>query len=298
MHCRLKEGVNRTMSIKDYCFDGSRRLQLKTFPTDAEGAKGTKQELVAKTTENMAKAAVLQEKLYSAHQEGLVIAIQARDAAGKDSLIKKVFSGLNPAALEVHSFKAPNATELSHDYLWRINQALPPRGKIGLFNRSQYEDVLVVKVHHMEKGYTLAKRCLTEDFYDKRYEQLRNWEEYLYENGYRMVKVFLNVSKEVQRQRFLERIERDEKHWKLSTADMKERAAWDAYDKAYEDCINATGTEHSPWYVLPADTKWYTRYLMSQILVDTLMDMDPQYPPLDPEEAARIPQVMEQLEID
>ena len=133
---------------------------------------------------------------------------------------------------------------------------------------------------------------------EKRYRQLRNWEEYLYENGYRMVKVFLNVSKETQRKRFLERIERDEKHWKLSTADMKERAEWDAYDRAYEDCINATATEHSPWYVLPADTKWYTRYLMSQILVDTLTEMDPQFPPIDPQEAAKIPQVMEQLEAD
>ena len=226
------------------------------------------------------------------------IALQARDAAGKDSLIKKVFSGLNPAALEVHSFKSPNATELSHDYLWRLHAALPARGKIGLFNRSQYEDVLVVKVHHMEKDYAMPARCISEDFYEKRYRQLRNWEEYLYENGYRMVKVFLNVSKETQRKRFLERIERDEKHWKLSTADMKERAEWDAYDRAYEDCINATATEHSPWYVLPADTKWYTRYLMSQILVDTLTEMDPQFPPIDPQEAAKIPQVMEQLEAD
>ena len=138
----------------------------------------------------------------------------------------------------------------------------------------------------------------SQNFYEKRYRQLRNWEEYLYENGYRMVKVFLNVSKETQRKRFLERIERDEKHWKLSTADMKERAEWDAYDRAYEDCINATATEHSPWYVLPADTKWYTRYLMSQILVDTLTEMDPQFPPIDPQEAAKIPQVMEQLEAD
>ena len=284
------------MSIKDYCFDGSRRFQIKDFPTDAGAEKTRKAELVAKTQENIQKAALLQEKLYAAGEEGLVIAIQARDAAGKDSLIKKVFSGLNPAALEVHSFKAPNSTELSHDYLWRIHQALPARGKIGLFNRSQYEEVLVVKVHHMEEGYTLAGRCLTEDFYEKRYTQLCNWENYLYENGYRMVKIFLNVSKEMQRKRFLERIERDEKHWKLSTADMKERAAWDDYDKAYEECINATGTAHAPWFVLPADTKWYTRYLMSQILVDTLEEMDPKYPPLDPEEAARIPQVMEQLE--
>ena len=286
------------MSLKDCCFDGSRTLKIKDLSTDVGSEKSKKQELVAQTAENITRAAILQEKLYAEHKEGLVIALQARDAAGKDSLIKKVFSGLNPAALEVHSFKSPNATELSHDYLWRLHAALPARGKIGLFNRSQYEDVLVVKVHLMEKDYAMPARCISEDFYEKRYRQLRNWEEYLYENGYRMVKVFLNVSKETQRKRFLERIERDEKHWKLSTADMKERAEWDAYDRAYEDCINATATEHSPWYVLPADTKWYTRYLMSQILVDTLTEMDPQFPPIDPQEAAKIPQVMEQLEAD
>ena len=286
------------MSLKDFCFDGSHSLKLRELTTDAGDERSRKKELVSITDDNLVRAALLQEKLYAAHQEGLVIALQARDAAGKDSLIKKVFSGLNPAALEVHSFKTPSTTELAHDYLWRIHAALPPRGKIGLFNRSQYEDVLVVKVHHMEKGYAMPERCVTEDFYEKRYAQLRNWEEYLYQNGYRMVKVLLNVSKEVQRQRFLERIERDEKHWKLSTADMRERAAWDAYDKAYEDCINATAAPHAPWYVLPADTKWYTRYLMSQILVDTLESMAPEFPPLDPQEAALIPQVMEQLEAE
>lgn len=284
------------MSAKDYRFDGSRNVSLKDMPTAAGDAKAYKAELVQKTQENIARAAVLQEKLYASGQEGLIIALQARDAAGKDSLIKKVFSGLNPAALEVHSFKAPSSTELSHDYLWRINQALPPRGKIALFNRSHYEDVLAVRVHHLEKGYRLAPRCLTEDFFDRRFRQLRHWEEYLYENGLRMVKVFLNVSREEQRKRFLDRMELDEKHWKLSTSDMKERALWEEYDRAYEDSINQTATPECPWYVLPADNKWYTRYLMSEILVDTLEEMNPQYPPLDSAEAAKLPQVMAELE--
>ena len=224
------------------------------------------------------------------------MAIQARDAAGKDSLIKKVFSGLNPAGLTVHAFKAPTSTELAHDYLWRIMQAVPPRGQIGVFNRSHYEDVLVTRVHHLEKGYALPQRCLTEDFYQRRYAQLRAWEQYLYENGYRMIKLFLNVSKEEQRTWFLDRMELAEKHWKLSLADMKERAQWDEYDRAYEDAINATATPESPWYVVPADNKWYTRYLVSQILVDTLEEMNPQYPPLDSAEAAKLPQVMAGLE--
>lgn len=284
------------MSAKDYRFDGSRNVSLKDMPTAAGDAKAYKAELVQKTQENIARAAALQEKLYAAGQEGLIIALQARDAAGKDSLIKKVFSGLNPAALEVHSFKAPSSTELSHDYLWRINQALPPRGKIALFNRSHYEDVLAVRVHHLEKGYRLAPRCLTEDFFDRRFRQLRHWEEYLYENGLRMVKVFLNVSREEQRKRFLDRMELDEKHWKLSTSDMKERALWEEYDRAYEDSINQTATPECPWYVLPADNKWYTRYLVSQILVDTLEEMNPAYPPLDSAEAAKIPAAIAQLE--
>ena len=284
------------MSLKDYRFDGSRSVSLKDMPTGAGDAKARKAELVQKTQENIARAAALQERLYAAGQEGLIIALQARDAAGKDSLIKKVFSGLNPAALEVHSFKAPSSTELSHDYLWRIHQALPPRGKIALFNRSHYEDVLAVRVHHLERGYRLAPRCLTEDFFDRRFRQLRHWEEYLYENGLRMVKVFLNVSREEQRRRFLDRMELDEKHWKLSTSDMKERALWEEYDRAYEDSINQTATPECPWYVLPADNKWYTRYLMSEILVDTLEEMNPQYPPLDSAEAAKLPQVMAELE--
>lgn len=284
------------MSAKDYRFDGSHSVSLKDMPTGAGDAKACKAELVQKTQENIARAAALQEKLYATGQEGLIIALQARDAAGKDSLIKKVFSGLNPAALEVHSFKAPSSTELSHDYLWRIHQALPPRGKIALFNRSHYEDVLAVRVHHLERGYRLAPRCLTEDFFDRRFRQLRHWEEYLYENGLRMVKVFLNVSREEQRKRFLDRMELDEKHWKLSTSDMKERALWEEYDRAYEDSINQTATPECPWYVLPADNKWYTRYLMSEILVDTLEEMNPQYPPLDSAEAAKLPQVMAELE--
>ena len=284
------------MPVRDCRYDGSRKLNIKAAPTGAGDEREHKQELEARTAENIARACQLQEMLMAEGREGLIVAIQARDAAGKDSLIKKVFSGLNPAGLTVHAFKAPTGTELSHDYLWRIMQAVPPRGQIGVFNRSHYEDVLVTRVHHLEKGYALPQRCLTEDFYQRRYAQLRSWEQYLYENGYRMIKLFLNVSKEEQRKRFLDRMELDEKHWKLSTSDMKERALWEEYDRAYEDSINQTATPECPWYVLPADNKWYTRYLVSQILVDTLEEMNPAYPPLDSAEAAKLPQVMAELE--
>ncbi len=284
------------LTLKDYCFDGKRELRLKDMPTDAGEYRLKKAELVARTEENLNRAAMLQEKLYAAKQEGLVVALQARDAAGKDSLIKKVFSRLNPAGLKITSFKVPNPTDLAHDYMWRINRAMPERGSIGVFNRSHYEDVLVVRVHQMQKGYRLAPRCLTEDFFERRYIQLRNWEQYLWENGYRMVKVFLNISREEQKKRFMDRIELEEKHCKLSAGDMKERALWEEYNDAFERCINATGTEYAPWYVLPADNKWYARYLMSEILLTTLTDMKPEFPPLDPEEAAKIPLMFQELE--
>ena len=283
--------------IEEYRFDGSNKLCIKEMPTCAEPS-ARKKDIIKSTEENMLQCALLQEKLYAEGKEGLVIAIQARDAAGKDSLIKKVFGKLNPAALEVHSFKAPTKEDLSHDYLWRLVKCLPPRGSIGVFNRSHYEDVLVTRVHQMEKGYVMPERIIEDkDFYRKRFTQLKNWEQYLYENGYRMVKVFLNVSKEEQRRRFIDRMELPEKHWKLSIGDMKERSLWKEYDAAYEDAINHTATEESPWYVLPADDKWFTRYLMSEILLDVLTDMAPEYPPIDPAEAAKVPQAMAELEI-
>ena len=286
------------MDMQAFRYNGNSSLCLKEIPTGADPA-ARKKDLVARTEENMAQCALLQEKLYAAGKEGLVVAIQARDAAGKDSLIKKVFGKLNPAALEVHSFKSPSKEELSHDYLWRLVKALPARGKIGVFNRSHYEDVLVTRVHEMEKGYVMPERVTADpDFYQKRYVQLKNWEQYLYENGYRVVKLFLNVSRDEQRRRFIDRMELAEKHWKLSLGDLQERALWEAYDEAYEDAVTHTSTPEAPWYVLPADDKWYTRYLVSEILLDVLTDMAPKYPPLDAEDAQRIPQVLRELEAE
>lgn len=284
------------MPLKEYRCDGSRNIVIRNLPTGAGASKAEKKALVRRTEENMAQAVLLQEKLYAQGREALVIAIQARDAAGKDSLVKKIFGLLNPAALEVHSFKSPSKEELSHDYLWRINRALPPRGKIGVFNRSQYEDVLVTRVHRMEKGYAMPERITADPaFYQKRYVQLVNWEQYLYENGCRMVKVFLNVGRDEQKARFIDRMELPEKHWKLSLGDLAERELWDAYDEAYEDAINRTATRECPWYILPADDKWYTRFLMSQILLETLTDMNPAYPPLSGADLERVPAALEKL---
>lgn len=284
------------MRLDEIRYDGSRSIDIRSLPTHAGRAKTDKKILIEETAENMEKAAVLQEKLFAAGKEGLVIAIQARDAAGKDSLVKKVFGLLNPAALEVHAFKSPSKEELSHDYLWRINRALPPRGKIGVFNRSHYEDVLVTRVHQMEKGYAMPERVTGDPaFYEKRYVQLVHWERYLYENGYRVVKVFLNVGRDEQKARFIDRMELPEKHWKLSLGDLAERALWEAYNEAYEDAINRTATPESPWYVIPADDKWYARYLMSEILLQTLTEMAPEYPSIAPGSAEAVAEALAKL---
>ena len=228
----------------------------------------------------------------------MVILLQAMDAAGKDSTIKHIMSGVNPQGVSVTSFKSPSSEELAHDYLWRAITHLPKRGYIGLFNRSYYEDVLVVRVHDMRKGYAMPKRTLDmpeDEFFDKRFRQIRDFEEYLWENGYRVLKIFLNVGLDEQKDRFLARIDDETKNWKFSHSDMKERALWPAYMKAFEDTIDKTSTKHAPWYVIPADQKWYARYLVSEAVVDVLKACDPQYPEMPEEEKALMASCKEEL---
>jgi PPK2 family polyphosphate:nucleotide phosphotransferase len=286
------------MALKDYTFDGSRKLELEKLPTNSKKDKVDKEEIIAKTKENLAKMRELQDRLYADGREGLIIVLQAMDAAGKDSTIKHVMGGVNPQGVEVHSFKTPTAEELAHDFLWRLNKCIPSRGYIGIFNRSYYEDVLVVRVYEMNKTYHIADRVIgqpTEEFFKKRYRHIRNYEEYLYENGYRIVKIFLNVSKEKQKERFLERLDTPSKNWKFSASDLKTRAMWDEYQKAYEKAVNETSTKENPWYVLPADQKWYTRYLVSEAIVKTLEEINPQYPEMPEEEKEKIEEYREAL---
>ena len=277
------------MKAKKYCYDGEKKLDLEKVPTDSKKDKVCKEEIIEKTIKNQEKIAALQDKLYADGREGLILVLQAIDAAGKDSTVKHVMSGINPQGVDVVSFKQPTSEELSHDFLWRVNKHLPQRGKIGIFNRSYYEDVLVVQVHKINHNYHMAKRVVDMDddkFFEKRYSHIRNYEEYLYDNSYRIVKVFLNVSKEEQKERFLERIDNPTKNWKFDEGDLKERALWDEYHKVFEDVINATATKECPWYVLPADQKWYTRYLVSEVLLKALEDIDPQYPDFPDEKKA------------
>lgn len=271
------------MALKDYCFDGSKKLELSQLPTDGKKDGADKAAILKKTEKNLAKMAELQDRLYADSRESVVLVLQAMDAAGKDSTVKHVMSGINPQGVNVVSFKQPSGEELAHDYLWRAVRALPRRGSMGIFNRSYYEDVLVVRVHKLYQNYAMAKRVLNDsedEFFGKRYRQIRDFEEYLYENSYRLVKVFLHVSPEEQKKRFLERIDDPAKNWKFSAGDVDERALWNDYMDAYEKAINATAAPHSPWYVLPADQKWYTRYLVSEALVQALEACEPRYPVL------------------
>ncbi len=283
--------------LKKYCYDGSRKLDLKSVPTNSKSDHVDKKAILEKTAENQQKIHQLQDKLYADGREGLIIVLQARDAAGKDSTIKHVLGGINPQGVDVYSFKQPSGAELAHDFLWRFNRSIPQRGKIAIFNRSYYEDVLVVRVHKLYEKYAMPKRCIgkADEFFKKRYGHIVNYEEYLYDNGYRILKIFLNVSKDKQKERFLERIEQPEKNWKFSDSDLAERALWEKYSGAYEDAVNNTATKKAPWYVLPADQKWYTRYLVSKAILEVLTDMDPRYPEMPQGQVDRLQVCKEQL---
>lgn len=286
------------MGISKYRIDGTKKFKLTEIPTDSREDKVNKDKIKAKHAENVARIAELQEKLYAEGKEGIIVVIQAMDAAGKDGTVKHVMSGINPQGVDVVSFKQPTSEELAHDFLWRVNKGLPQRGKIGLFNRSYYEDVLVVQVHEMNKNYKMADRIVNQDtkkFFQKRYKHIRNYEAYLYDNSYRVVKIFLNVSADEQKKRFLERLENPDKNWKFSSSDLAERALWDKYQQVYEDVIRETSTKECPWYVLPADDKWYTRYLVSCIILKTLESIDPKFPDLPENEKLKLEEYREVL---
>lgn len=266
------------------------KFSIKKTSTRYEG-KMTKDEGIALLDEEKKKLHKLQEKLYADGSKSLLIIIQAMDAAGKDSLIEHVMSGINPQGCQVTSFKTPSSKEYTHDFLWRHYLALPEKGKIGIFNRSHYESVLICKVH---PEYNLGEKVwkdvkdFDDKFWNNRYESIRNFEKHLSENGTKVIKFFLHVSKDEQKKRLLDRINEPEKNWKFSSGDLKERALWDKYQKAYEEAINETSTEYAPWHILPADQKCFTRLTACQIITQTLEKMDLKFPVLSDEEASEL----------
>ena len=248
----------------------------------------SKKELRAIMRENKERLAELQDRFYAEGKVALLIIFQAMDAAGKDGAIKHVMSGINPQGVNVYSFKQPSSEELSHDYLWRAVKVLPPRGKIAIFNRSYYEDVLIVKVHKLYENQNLPDRLKTADTIEQRYKQIRDFEEYLWENGIITVKFFLHLSKDEQRRRFLKRIDRKDKNWKFSHADLHEREFWDDYQEAYQTAIRETATEKNPWFVVPADKKAFSRAVVSEVLLNVMNYIDPKYPTISEQQEAEL----------
>ncbi len=268
------------MNIDRFRIAEGSKLDLTDHPTGFTGDYTDKKEAVKDLGDNVRRLAELQDMLYAQDVYSLLVIFQAMDAAGKDGAIEHVMSGVNPQGCHVVSFKQPSKEEMDHDYLWRCQKNLPERGKIGIFNRSHYEEVLVVRVHSgILQGSQLSPAIKADpDIWNKRFKHIRDWEDHLFENGTRVIKFFLNVSKAEQKNRFLSRIEEPEKNWKFSMSDVKERGHWDNYMKAYKDAIEATSTERSPWFVVPADKKWFTRLAVSEVIVQTLESMGLHYP--------------------
>lgn len=241
----------------------------------------------------------LQEKLWAQDRWAVLLVFQAMDAAGKDGTIEHVMSGVNPQGCQVYSFKAPSSEELDHDFLWRTNRCLPERGRIGVFNRSYYEEVLIVRVHpEILRAQKLPPELLTKDIWKQRFEDIRALEHYLSRNGTVIRKFFLHISKAEQKKRFLARLDQPEKNWKFSVQDAREREHWDAYMAAYEDMLRSTSTEAAPWYVIPADHKWFTRMAVADIIVDTLEGLKLEFPQLSKEKKADLQEARKLLESD
>ncbi len=286
-HCHVKAG--KKFKLKDH--DPS-------WAGDKDVSKSERKEYAEKLlSEDVSSLADAQGVLYAANQWSILVVLQAMDAAGKDGIIKHVMSGVNPQGCQIFSFKQPSSEELDHNFLWRCMVRLPERGKIGIFNRSYYEEVLVVKVH---PEFLAAERIpdadINKDFWADRYEDINNFEKHLSRNGTKIVKFFLNISKEEQRDRFLDRIDEPDKHWKISPSDIKEREHWDEYMDAFEKCIEETSTDWAPWYVIPSNHKWVSRALVAKILVETINSLGLKYPEVNADKMKAIEAAKKQLE--
>ena len=284
---------------KPYRIEQGKHFRLKDVdPADTQGLKSEfKPQAVALLEKGVKELARLQDILAAQDRWGMLLIFQAMDAAGKDSTIKHVMSGVNPQGVQVHSFKAPSQEELNHDYLWRCFKNVPERGRIGIFNRSYYEEALVVRVHReLLAAEKLPDGLVTKSIWSDRFQDINGFERYLTRNGIVILKFFLHVSQKEQKRRFLERIENPEKNWKFSLSDMKERQFWNDYQDAYEDMIRHTASKHAPWYAVPADNKWFTRLVVAAAIVDALEEMDLSYPKVDATHKKELEEARKQLE--
>ena len=285
------------IKIKQFQVNEKDKVKLKEWPTKVDAFYSSKDEYEDLLIGQIKELGALQQLQYASDRYSLLVIFQAMDAAGKDGAIKHVMSGINPQGCQVFSFKHPSATDLDHDFLWRTNQCLPERGRIGIFNRSYYEEVLVVRVHpEILKAEQLPDQDKdNKSIWKHRYESIVDSEKHLHRNGTRIIKFFLHVSKDEQKRRFLDRIENPEKNWKFSAADIEERKFWDDYRYAYEECLSNTSTDHSPWYVIPADDKLNARLIISEVIINALKELDMQYPITDDAKKAELATIREQL---
>ena len=285
--------------LKRYRVEEGKQFRLKDYdPADTHGLKSElkpqARQWLAHGVEELSR---LQEILAAQDRWGLLLVLQAMDAAGKDGTIKHVMSGVNPQGVQVASFKAPSAEELEHGYLWRCMKCVPGRGRIGIFNRSYYEEVLVVRVHpELLEKQKLPKSLVTKRVWQERFDDINSFERYLTRNGIAVLKIFLHLSKKEQKRRFMERLDHADKNWKFSASDVQERQYWDAYQEAYEDLIRHTANAHAPWYVVPADNKWFTRLVVAAAVAHALEGMNLKYPKVDGEQKAELEKARQQLE--
>lgn len=287
------------MKIKteDFRVAEDKAVHLNKRPTDIEPVYSSKEDYEKMLGDAVEDMCEFQEKLYAHNRYSLLLIFQAMDAAGKDGAIKHVMSGINPSGIQVFSFKQPSSTELKHDFLWRTNHCLPERGRIGVFNRSYYEEVLVVRVHPdlLEHQYLPEEVADTGKIWKGRFRSIRDMESHLHRNGTKVVKFFLHLSKNEQRKRFLARIDSEEKNWKFSQADVEEREHWDKYQAAYEECLSETSTDEAPWYVIPADDKENARLIIAQVILDTLSSLKIDFPTVSEEQKSELQSMREKL---
>jgi len=282
---------------KPYRVEDGKEFRLKDFDPGDTGKLHSKEHARELLEKGIALMSELQDKLYAQDRLALLLIFQAMDAAGKDGAIKHVMSGVNPQGCQVYSFKTPSSEELNHDYLWRTMQRFPERGRIGIFNRSYYEEVLVVRIHpELLKDERIPSSLITKNMWEDRFQDICALERYLSRNGIVIRKFFLNLSKKEQKRRFLDRLQQPEKNWKFSATDVRERERWDDYMRAYEDMIAQTATKRAPWYVIPADNKWFTRLVVAAAIVDTLQELNLSYPKLDPEKRKQLQAAAAMLE--
>jgi PPK2 family polyphosphate:nucleotide phosphotransferase len=283
---------------KKYCVGDGKSFTLKDYDSEPSLDLGAEDKPLIKQTLQLGvdALAAMQDILYAQDRWSLLVIFQAMDAAGKDGAIKHVMSGVNPQGCQVSSFKAPSSEDLDHDFLWRCQKHLPERGRIGIFNRSYYEEVLVVRVHEkILKSQKLPDELVTKDIWEKRFKDIRNFEKYLTRNGTIIIKIFLNVSKDEQKKRFIERVDDPDKNWKFSAADARERGYWKDYMNAYEEMIQNTSTEDAPWYVIPADNKSYARIAVASAIINALDRINLEYPKVSDEKIAELKEIKKQL---